>query len=320
MLCRHDSGWVLGRIQAMNICRLSATCSYTACGFLFGLAFPLGCLVLLVAAGRLDTTQGLWGLLAQAHAEHMLLYVVDSAPLFLALFANFAGVRQDRIRHFNRELELQVADKTRNLWQALEDARLAHETVLHMAHHDALTGLPNRSLLRQRIDQAISRARCGGHLAALVFFDLDKFKSVNDTLGHEAGDTLLCEVAGRLTRCVRADDTVARMGGDEFVIVLADLSHVGDAEAVMHKLLATVGEPMTIAGRSLVVTGSIGLGVYPQHGETGDELMRAADGAMYQAKTAGRNGMQVTDPTRRIGDGHPLTIPAAALPQATLAA
>lgn len=304
----------------MKIWRLSATCSYTACGFLFGLAFPIGCLALLVAAGRLDATQGLWRLLAQAHAEHLLLYVVDTAPLFLALFASFAGVRQDRIRHFNQELELQVADKTRNLWQALEDARVAHETVLHMAHHDALTGLPNRSLLRQRIDQAISRARCSGHLAALVFFDLDKFKRVNDTLGHAAGDALLCEVAERLTRCVRADDTVARIGGDEFVIVLAHLGHMGDAEAVMHKLLAAVAEPMTVAGRSLVVTASIGLGVYPEHGETGDALMRAADGAMYQAKTAGRNGMQVFDPTRRHGDRHQPTMPAAVFPLATVAA
>ena len=303
----------------MRICRLPATCSYTACGFVFGLAFPLGCLVLLLAAGRLDTAHGLWGLLVQAHAEHLLLYVVDTAPLFLALFAGFAGKRQDRIRQFNQELEFQVADKTRNLWQALEDARRAHETVLHMAHHDALTGLPNRSLLRQRIDQAITRARCSGNLTALLFFDLDKFKSVNDTLGHEAGDTLLREVAERLTRCVRADDTVARMGGDEFVILLADLDHVGDAEAVMHKLLATVAEPMTIAGRRLVVTASIGLGVYPEHGETGDALMRAADCAMYQAKTAGRNGKQVFDPTRRSGDGNAAAMPAEASPLAILA-
>jgi diguanylate cyclase (GGDEF)-like protein len=304
----------------MKARRLRATIVYTACGFLFGLSFPLGCLVLLLAAGRLDTAHGLWSLLVQAHEEQMLLYVVDTAPLFLALFAHFAGTRQDRIYRFNQDLELQVADKTRHLWQALEDARLAHETVLHMAHHDALTGLPNRSLLRLRIEQAISRARRNGQFAALLFFDLDKFKSVNDTLGHEAGDTLLREVAERLTRCVRADDTVARMGGDEFVIVLADLDQVGDAKAVMHKLLATVAEPMAIGDRRLVVTASIGLGVYPEHGETGDALMRAADGAMYEAKTAGQNGMLQFNRARRSRDGPATAGPAQAASPASRAA
>jgi diguanylate cyclase (GGDEF)-like protein len=285
----------------MTLSRLSATCTYTACGFLFGLAFPLGCLGLLAATGRLATSQGLWALLVQAHADHFLLYVVDSAPIFLALFAGFAGVRQDRIRQFNKNLEQQVADKTRTLWHALEDARQAHETVLHMAHHDALTGLPNRSLLRQRIDQAISQARCSGHRAALVFFDLDKFKDVNDSLGHEAGDSLLREVAQRLSRCVRSDDTVARLGGDEFVIVLANLHDTGDVQTVMQKLLAAVAEPMTIADRRLVVTASIGLSIFPEHGDNGDDLMRASDRAMYQAKTEGRNTVQVFDPAAQAG-------------------
>jgi diguanylate cyclase (GGDEF)-like protein len=272
---------------------------YAVYGFLFGLAFPLGCLLLLVTTGRVDAGQGVVAMIAQAHADQVLLYVVDTAPVFLALFAGFAGVRQDRIQRFNLDLERQVADKTRSLWQALEDARQAHETVLHMAHHDALTGLPNRSLLRQRLEQAIGRARSGGRRAALVFFDLDRFKCVNDALGHEAGDCLLREVADRLTRCVRADDTVARLGGDEFVIVLADLSHHGDAGAVMHKLLTSVAEPMPIAGGTLVVTASLGLAVYPEHGETGDALMRAADAAMYEVKTGGRNGARMSDPSSR---------------------
>lgn len=266
---------------------------YAVCGFLFGLAFPLGCLLLLVTTGRVAADQGLVALVVQAHADQVLLYVVDTAPVVLALFAAFAGVRQDRIRRLNADLERQVADKTRNLWRALEDARQAHETVLHMAQHDALTGLPNRSLLRQRLEQAIGSARGAERRAALIFFDLDRFKSVNDALGHEAGDCLLREVAERLTRCVRSDDTVARLGGDEFVIVLADLSHHGDAEAVMRKLLASLAEPMPIAGGMLVVTASLGLAVYPDHGETGDALMRAADAAMYEVKTGGRNGARV---------------------------
>lgn len=288
----------------MRLCRLPATCAYPVCGFLFGLAFPLGGLALLGAAGQLDSANGLWALLAQAHRDHFLLYMIDTASLFLALFAGFAGVRQERIHRFSRELEHQIAEKTRNLWLALEDARGAHEAVLHMAHHDALTGLPNRTLLRQRLEQAIAKARCSAQHAALVFCDLDKFKQINDTLGHEAGDGLLREVAERLARAVRCDETVARLGGDEFVIVLSDLAQAGSAEAVVRTLIAALSEPMTIAGQQFVVTVSVGLSVYPQHGETGDDLMRAADGAMYQAKAAGRNCVRIFDPARQAGQEH----------------
>lgn len=289
--------------RCVKILGLSTTCAYSVCGFLFGLAFPVGCL-LLGAAGQLNTATGLWGLLVQAHGDNFLLYVIDTAPLFLALFAGFAGVRQERIHSFNRDLEGQVAKKTRNLWLALEDARSAHETVLHMAHHDALTGLPNRILLRLRIEQAITKARCSQHQAAVVFFDLDEFKSVNDTLGHEAGDCLLREVGERLTCCVRSDDTVARLGGDEFVIVLTDLGRTGDAQSVVQTLIAAVSAPMTIAGQRLVVTASIGVSVYPQDGETGDDLMRVADGAMYRVKAVGRKGTRIFDPAGAHDTGH----------------
>ena len=291
----------------MRLCRLPATYAYPACGFLFGFTFPLGCLILLGAMGQLNSGNGLWELLTQAHRDHFLLYVIDTAPLFLALFASFAGVRQERIHLFNRDLEHQIAEKTRNLWLALDDARSAHETVLHMAHHDALTGLPNRTLLRQRIEQAIVKARCSERHAAVVFCDLDKFKRVNDALGHEAGDVLLREVAERLTRAVRRDDTVARLGGDEFVIVLTDLANADDAEAVVRTLIAAVSEPMTIAGQQFIVTTSMGLSVFPLHGETGDDLMRAADGAMYQVKAAGRNGVRIFDPAQQTGPEHSMT-------------
>ena len=274
----------------------SAATLYTLWGLLFGVAFPLGCLLLLGATGRLRTGGGLWELLVAAHADHTLLYVIDSAPLFLGLFARFAGVRQDRIARFNESLEEQVAEKTQNLWRALDDARQAHQTVLHMAHHDALTGLPNRSLLRQRLDLAIAGARSGGTQAALVFFDLDRFKAINDTLGHEAGDDLLREVADRLQLGVRHGDTVARLGGDEFVIVLACLSRPGDAAAVVGKLLDALAPPVTLAGREVRVTASVGVSLYPDHGEDADALMRSADSAMYRVKSAGRNSHQMFDP------------------------
>ena len=277
----------------MSAISLSAAAKYTAFGVLFGLAFPLGCIAFLGALGRFHAHSGLYQALTQVHDENVLLYVVDSAPIFLGLFARFAGVRQDKIERFNQQLEQQIEEKTHNLWSALEDARRAHETVLHMAQHDALTGLANRTLLRQRVDQVIVRAQACGQHAALVFLDLDGFKAINDSLGHEGGDLLLCEVAARLAYRVRADDTVARLGGDEFVVLLADLGHGQDIAAVVRKLQMAVAEPMTICHHNVSVTASVGLSLYPDHGETADALMRAADCAMYRGKASGKNNVQL---------------------------
>ena len=277
----------------MSASTLSAANTYTALGVLFGLAFPLGCIAFLGALGRFHADAGLYQALVQIHAENVLLYVVDSAPIFLGLFARFAGVRQDKIERFNERLEQQIEEKTRNLWSALEDARRAHETVLHMAQHDALTGLANRALLQQRLDQIIMHARACGQQAALVFLDLDGFKDINDSLGHEGGDLLLCEVAARLAHHVRAGDTVARLGGDEFVVLLADLGHGQDFAAVVRRLQMAVAEPVTICHQRVSVTASVGLSLYPDHGETADALMRAADCAMYRVKTTGKNDVQL---------------------------
>lgn len=281
----------------MSASSLSAANKYTAFGVLFGLAFPLGCIAFLGALGRFHADTGLYQALAEIHAENVLLYVVDTAPIFLGLFARLAGVRQDEIERFNQQLEQQIEEKTRNLWIALEDARRAHETVLHMAQHDALTGLANRSLLRQQIDHVITHARACGQQAALAFIDLDGFKAINDSLGHEAGDLLLCEVAARLAYRVRAGDTVARLGGDEFVVLLADLGHGQDMAAVVHKLQMAVAETMTICHQSVRVTASVGLSLYPDHGETAEALMRAADSAMYRVKATGKNNVQLFNGT-----------------------
>lgn len=275
--------------------KLSATSLYTIVGALFGLAFPLGSLALLGAMGRLPPGQGLWETLRAAHADEALLHVIDTAPIFLGLFARFAGVRQDRIEQFNGGLERQIAERTRELWRALEDARQAHETVLHMAHHDALTGLPNRSLLRQRVDLAISRAQGNGRQVALVFFDLDRFKAINDTLGHDTGDRVLREIADRLQRNVRHDDTVARLGGDEFVILLADLDDGRSVERIVRGLLDAVAAPVAGPDGKVHVTASVGVSLFPDHGAHADELMRGADRAMYRVKASGRNGHRMVD-------------------------
>lgn len=158
----------------------------------------------------------------------------------------------------------------------------------HMAQFDALTGLPNRYLLHDRMVGALARAeRAGGHLSVL-FLDLDHFKQVNDTLGHKAGDRLLQEVARRLRDCVRETDTVARIGGDEFVVLLESIHERAHAVQVADKIRAALQQPITIGQHTLQITPSIGAAHFPDHGLTTDQLMAQADDAMYHAKRAGR--------------------------------
>ncbi|KXB28939.1 hypothetical protein AT959_19105 [Dechloromonas denitrificans] len=161
--------------------------------------------------------------------------------------------------------------------------------IQHLAHHDALTGLPNRLLLEDRIAQAIVKARRSKLPAAVVFVDLDRFKNINDTLGHEIGDHLLIQAAQRGLAVLRETDTLSRLGGDEFVVVLPELEQVQDAMHVTRKLLAAMGQPYLLAGHALTVTGSAGIVLCPDDGVTVSELLRKADAAMYRAKDEGRN-------------------------------
>lgn len=163
--------------------------------------------------------------------------------------------------------------------------------IRQLAYFDSLTNLPNRRLLLDRLEHALAQAKRFQRALAVMFLDLDRFKQINDTLGHDAGDQLLKQVAGRLSACVRAGDTVSRQGGDEFVVLLAELVHPEDAALVAEKMLARLAEPVDVAGQSLSVTVSIGIAVNPpEGGDDARELMKKADAAMYQAKEAGRNG------------------------------
>jgi diguanylate cyclase (GGDEF)-like protein/PAS domain S-box-containing protein len=166
----------------------------------------------------------------------------------------------------------------------------------HLAHHDPLTDLPNRLLFHDRLGHALSRADRDGSQLGVLFIDLDRFKHINDSLGHLAGDGLLQEVARRLTGAVRREDTVARMGGDEFTLLLEDLRRPEDAAVLARKLLEALGDPYAIAGRELFVTASVGISLYPRDGRSAEELVRNADAAMYQAKDAGRNGYHFYTP------------------------
>ncbi|WP_240794527.1 EAL domain-containing protein [Azoarcus sp. DD4] len=178
------------------------------------------------------------------------------------------------------------------IFSDITDRKESEARIRHLAHHDALTGLPNRLLLQDRLAQAILQARRGERHAAVLFLDLDRFKTINDTLGHEVGDGLLRQVTQRCLAAVRETDTVARQGGDEFVIVLPDLEHPQDAGIIARKILGTLAQPCRLGMHELTVTGSIGIALYPGDGNNASMLLRNADAAMYRAKADGRNGFQ----------------------------
>ena len=188
----------------------------------------------------------------------------------------------EALRKTERELEGRVAQRT----SELEDM---NRQMHHQAQHDALTGLPNRYLLRDRLEQATARAKRDRGAFAVLMIDLDNFKSINDTLGHDVGDLLLVEVSRRLATCMRERDTIARLGGDEFVAVLEELVAAEDSAIVAGKIVEALAAPVSIGGELLRTSPSIGISLYPEDAQDADFLMKFADIAMYRAKAAGRN-------------------------------
>ena len=177
----------------------------------------------------------------------------------------------------------------------ISERKEAEQNIYQLAYYDALTGLPNRSLLRDRIEQALAAARRDQHKLALMFLDLDRFKYVNDSMGHEAGDKLLQGVAGRLQGVIRDGDTVSRIGGDEFVILLREADADGAARTAL-KLMKALGEPYDIAEQKVHTHVSIGISIYPDNAEDVETLLKYADVAMYRAKEEGRNNFQFFAP------------------------
>jgi diguanylate cyclase (GGDEF)-like protein len=167
--------------------------------------------------------------------------------------------------------------------------RRSEQRVRHLLAHDALTNLPNRLLLLDRLHHALVRTRRYGGLVAVMAFDIDRFKEINDTHGHPAGDAVLREIAARIRSVLRATDTAARIGGDEFALVVPDLADPSGAVRLAEKLLAVCDEPIDAAGLTLSISISIGIALYPLHGEEVDDLLTGADLALYGAKAAGRN-------------------------------
>jgi diguanylate cyclase (GGDEF)-like protein/PAS domain S-box-containing protein len=197
------------------------------------------------------------------------------------------------------ELERAVAERTAELEAAnarleaeIADRRQAESRAQHLADHDALTGLPNRRLLEDRLTQALASSQRNRRQTAVMFVDLDRFKNINDSMGHAAGDLVLKEVAERLVRQLREVDTTCRMGGDEFVVVLPEIKRAADAANVAAKILETVAQPITVESRELQLTPSIGISVFPDDGRDAETLIRNADAAMYHAKETGRANYQ----------------------------
>jgi len=174
----------------------------------------------------------------------------------------------------------------------ISERKAAEEQIHHLAHYDALTGLLNRFSLENRLEQALRSVRRSGDSVAVMFIDMDRFKTINDTLGHHVGDELLKEVANRLGPCVRESDIVARQGGDEFVVALTGLSHPGIASRIAAKLVDALSEPYAIGTHDLHSSPSIGISLYPADGDDIESLMKAADTAMYHAKDSGRKNFQ----------------------------
>jgi diguanylate cyclase (GGDEF)-like protein len=174
--------------------------------------------------------------------------------------------------------------------QAIVRHRFHQIELFHTANHDKLTDLPNRSLFLDRLGQILKESERYGRKFALLFIDLDGFKTVNDTYGHDAGDVLLIQTAERLTDCTRKSDTVARLGGDEFTVIVSEIKVPEDVEVVAQHILTALSTPFSIKNHSVTIGGSIGMSVFPDNGEDGDDLLRNADAAMYQAKMGGKNG------------------------------
>ena len=204
----------------------------------------------------------------------LLLALCGLAPCLLALVYS-----AHRIQALNR--------RCHGLREELEQHRSAEQRLEFMAHHDVLTGLPNRLQFQIQLEHGLAYARRHGTLLAVLFIDIDRFKSINDTLGHEAGDQVLVQFARRLQQCVREVDTVARQGGDEFIVLLTELRAAHDAARVADKIIAAIGAPFSIGGEALAVAASVGIAVYPDDDEDIDALIEKADLAMYAAKQRG---------------------------------
>lgn len=200
--------------------------------------------------------------------------------------------KTELVNRYGQQLEILVEQRTADLKAEIAEHVTTKEHLHHLAHHDALTGLPNRLLFVDHLQQLLSRSLWHERVVAVLFLDMDRFKLINDTMGHEAGDRLLQEMSERLPTCVRPGDTVARFGGDEFAVLLNDVASPDDIVPIATRLLAVLKPPFIIDGHEFFIGGSIGISLYPNDGEDTATLLKNADIAMYRAKEQGGNVFQ----------------------------
>ena len=205
---------------------------------------------------------------------------------------------EDALKQHNEELEARVAERTAELVQSLAELEASREQLHHQAHHDSLTGLPNRLLFNLRFEQSLQQATRQQTKLAVVFIDLDRFKYVNDSLGHRCGDDLLQQVAYRLSQAIRINDSLARISGDEFVVLLTDLKDTQLADKAITRLMGCFESPFELDGH-IQVTASVGICLFPDDGTDAETLLRHADAAMYNAKEDGRNTYCFYHPTMK---------------------
>lgn len=210
------------------------------------------------------------------------------------------------VKNETGEIEHFVAIK-RNV---TEKIRARQKVLDHLAYHDSLTGLPNRLMFSHKLTQSLARCRRNGAGLAVMFMDLDRFKLINDTFGHNVGDRLLEHIAERLTGTMRSVDIIARMGGDEFTIILTDVKSNKDATSAAKKVLDAISKPFVLEGRELLITTSIGIAMYPSHGEDSETLVRNADAAMYKAKEEGKNTYYIYTDSLNAAAIHKVTLEA----------
>jgi diguanylate cyclase (GGDEF)-like protein/PAS domain S-box-containing protein len=227
------------------------------------------------------------------HVVHFSRYMSGASPILMARALETRGRRRDGSQ-FPMEISVSELRHGKNrlftgILRDISERKESEERIKRLAHHDSLTGLPNRNLLNDRISHALARVRRHGGRMAVLYVDLDKFKPVNDRLGHQAGDVVLKEVANRLNACIRSSDTVARVGGDEFVVVIEEIARLGEAAMVAHKIIDILALPIDYCGTACTIGASIGIAVFPDDGATVEDVCKAADAAMYRVKRAGRN-------------------------------
>merc|ERR1712000_323960 len=213
----------------------------------------------------------------------------------------------ESMQQYNALLEEKVRERTRELdkinsflKQQIEERKEIELKLIHDAHHDSLTDLPNRTMFTSRLELAVAnKQRYPENLFAVLFIDLDRFKIINDTLGHHAGDEFLIEVSKRITKCIRGHDLLARHGGDEFVLLLDNFEYTSDVEEISARIIDSISEPFILDDKEMYSGASIGIAHVETYYRSADEVIRDADAAMYQAKSLGRGRLVIFDKSMR---------------------